>query len=133
MIVLLLLRAISASTYTLGKAGLSYAEPLFFLGSRSFLGAFGLLAYHFLIKGIPKINREDWHLFLQQGFFQIFLGVGPAYIAFQYMQSSKWALLYTITPFFTAIFSYFVFNERVTLKKVLGFCIKFICNPEIEK
>ena len=43
----------------------------------------------------------------------------------QYLTSVKTAFIYNLSPFFSAIFSYFLLSERMTFKKWLGLSIGF--------
>ena len=44
----------------------------------------------------------------------------------QYVSGAKTALLFNLSPFFTALLCYFVFNERMTIKKWIGLIIGFL-------
>ncbi len=126
MVFLMLLHAIFAATYTLGKVGLWYAQPIFFAGSRALISGILLLAYHYLIQKPHYIQKKHLWLLVQFALFQIFFAFIPEYAVIQYINSAKWSLIYSLCPFITALFLYFFLNEIMTKKKVAGLIIGFL-------
>lgn len=125
MLIVFLFYAIFSSTYTIGKAALSYSQPIFFIGMRFAIGGALTLLYLYLFDRknfilLPKINR--W-AFAQVAIIQIFLAYTLEYWAMSHTASSKVALFFTMTPFYTVIFSFFMLGEKMTRKKVLGLFI----------
>lgn len=118
-----LLYAICASTFTISKAALSYVTPLFFTGARMTLAGAILLAYHYARKKTIIIPQHHWHLFGQVIFFYIYCAYVFDILALQYLTSAKACLLYDLCPFLSALFSYFWFNEYMTVKKWIGLSI----------
>jgi len=60
----------------------------------------------------------------------VFFGIYVTYIlrfwALNYMTSSKTCFLYNFAPFASSLFSYFLFNERMSKKKWIGLAIGFV-------
>lgn len=125
---LLLLHAIFASTYTLGKVGLTYVQPILFVAIRMILSSLLLFSIMMLFWGrsVLSIKRKDYHLFAGLAFFQIYFSYVPEFMVLKYVQSSKWSLIYTLTPFTTALILYVQGKERLSKYKILGLCIGFI-------
>jgi drug/metabolite transporter (DMT)-like permease len=128
MLIVFLFYAIFSSTYTIGKAALSYSQPIFFIGMRFAIGGLLTLLYLYFFdrKSFtlwPKINR--W-AFAQVAIIQIFFAYTLEYWAMNHTASSKVALFFTMTPFYTVIFSHFMLGEKMTRKKMLGLLIGFI-------
>lgn len=125
MWLLLLFHAVFASTYTMGKGILQYASPVFVVSIRLFLSAlvfFSLLLY----QGKSfQIKRRDFLIFASLSFF-LFYSYVPENMVLPYMSSTKWVLIYTLTPFCTALISYFHKSEHMSWKKMLGLCIGFV-------
>jgi len=74
MLIVFLFYAIFSSTYTIGKAALSYSQPIFFIGMRFAIGGLLTLLYLYFFdrKSFtlwPKFNR--W-AFAQVALIQIF-------------------------------------------------------------
>ncbi len=75
---------------------------------------------------LPKFHKNDIWLYTQV----IFLGIYGAYIfrfwGLKYLASSKTALIFNASPFFTALYSYAIFKEKMTVKQWVGLVIGFI-------
>ena len=112
---------IIASTFTIGKLVLQYVQPIFFIGVRMVLGGSLLLGYHYFF-GRTRIVLKKKHIFdfLFIIVFHIFVAFVAEFLALQYLNSSKVCLFYNLSPFITAVFSYFWFSERMTTKKFFG-------------
>jgi drug/metabolite transporter (DMT)-like permease len=127
MFFVVLLYALFASVFTIAKIGLGYTQPIFFVGSRMLLAGILMLAYHFLIRREKMIFNKSilWRLFLL-GLFNIFLTNMFEFWALKYLTSFKTCFIYSLSPFLSALFSYFIFSEILTLKKWIGLIIGFI-------
>ena len=122
---LIALRAVFASTFSISKGVLLYVEPVFFVATRMICSGLALIAYQcFIRREKLTFKREHFWLFFQLAFFLFYLSYVLDYTVLKYISSSKWALLYTLSPLFVGIFSYFFLSERLTTKKILGL---FIC------
>ncbi|KIX85032.1 hypothetical protein J120_03725 [candidate division TM6 bacterium JCVI TM6SC1] len=118
---IVVLYAIFASTFTLGKAALAYCPPLFLVTFRMISSGLTLLAIYYAIHGnIGRIKRKDWLFFIKLSFFQIYFSYVTYTWALQYVSSIKAATIYLISPFFAAFFSYTRFKEKVTFYKLAG-------------
>jgi len=124
MWLLLLFHAFSASTYTMGKGILQYVSPIFGVSIRLLLCAlvfFSLLLY----QGKSfQIKRRDFLIFASLSLF-LFCSYIPENMMLPYVSSVKWVLIYTLTPFCTALISYFYKSEHMSWRKMLGLCIGF--------
>lgn len=123
MIEILVLYAIIAVTFTMGKILLSFLPPIFLIGLRMiFAGTIILIAQWVLNKSI-LISKKDIPFFLFLSFIHIFVPYTTEFIALETIMPSCAALMYNLSPFFTAFFSYILFGEYMTVKKWLGFAI----------
>lgn len=118
-----MLRFILASTYTIGKVSFTIVKPLFFVGSCMMLAGLALLAWHWFMHRSLFIQRDDWWLFAQLAVYQIYLPYGIDFYAAQYVSSNKWALIHAACPFVTALLSWMLLQEALTIKKSLGLFI----------
>ena len=125
MILVIILYLLFASAFTLGKAALAYVSPFLFIGIRMTVGGALLLAYLFLSKKRVTFEKKDSRLFLQIIFFHIFLSYTLEFWGMEQVNSAKVCLLYNLSPFITALFSYFLFAERLTMRQVCGLIIGF--------
>jgi len=125
MWLLLLLRGVFASTYTLSKSALFYATPVFTVSIRLLCSAFFLFGVLLWQKGSFRIDRKDFLIFIIFSFF-LFYSYIPDFMVLPYISSTKWALIYTLAPFCTALFSYLYKSEHMSGIKFLGLGIGFV-------
>lgn len=127
MIFVIIMYLLFASTFTLGKAALAYVPPFLFIGMRMVLGGSLLLGYYrFIKKQRLSISAIDYSLFLRIIIFHIFFAYTLEFWALEYVTSAKACLLYNLSPFITAIFSYFLFAERLSYRQITGLVIGFL-------
>ncbi|HRN77857.1 MAG TPA: DMT family transporter [Candidatus Dependentiae bacterium] len=126
MFLIILLYALLASTFTLGKAALDYGRPFFLIAVRMFVGGGILLSYqYFADRSKFYLKTKDLFLFSQIFLFHIYLSYMLEFWALEYLSAASVGLIYNISPFVTAIFSYFLFHERLSGKQNLGLIIGF--------
>lgn len=127
MFQIVVLYALFASTFSLGKVLLNFAPPIFLVGVRMSIAGLVLLAYQYINnKTTFKLRRSDWKLYLQVVLFTCYLPYILRFWGLQSMSPAKASLLYTLGPFITYLCSYLICNERVTSRKILGLVIGFI-------
>lgn len=126
MWLILLLHMLFASTFTLGKIVLEFMQPILLIGVRMIIGGAILLGYQYFF------NREHWRfdlkhigLFVQIVLFHIYITYICEFWSLQYVTSAKACLLFSLTPFVTALFSYFLLAERLTKRQWIGLLIGF--------
>lgn len=126
MFLIVILYALFASSFTMGKALLGYTTPAFLLGSRMFIAGVILLTYQYFFAH-EHFRFKKKHLFLYAQI--VILGICITYYlrfwSLQYMASSKAAFLYNLAPFTTALYSYFFFQEKLTRLQWFGLAIGF--------
>ena len=127
MILVALLYILFASTFTLGKAVLSYISPILFIGIRMIAGGALLLGYQYFF------NRKKWHFdwadisyFFHIALFLIFISFVGEFWALKYISSSKTCLLYNMSPFITALFAYYMLSEQLSRRQWVGLVIGFL-------
>lgn len=127
MWLLFLLNAVCGTTFPLSKTLLHYCTPFFLVASRMIIAGTVLCGYSYWTdpKSI-KISQKNILSLLQISFLGIFLTFMFEYWAMQFISAGKTAFIFNLTPFLTALFSYFLFNETMTYRKFLGLCIGFI-------
>lgn len=127
MVLVIILYFLFASTFTLGKAALAYVSPFLFIGVRMVLGGSLLLGYHrFIGKEKITIDQKDYSLFLRIIIFHIFCSYSLEFWALENVTSAKACLLYNLSPFITALFSYFLLAERLTYRQLSGLIVGFL-------
>lgn len=127
MHLVILLYALFASVFTIAKTALNFTEPFFLVGSRMVFAGFLLLLYLFLfnIKEF-KFEKVNWWRVLRLAAFNIYLTNVFEFWGLKYLTSSKTCFIYSLSPFISALLSYFVFSEKLNIKKVFGLIVGFL-------
>ncbi|HJM69197.1 MAG TPA: DMT family transporter [Candidatus Babeliales bacterium] len=127
MLLIMILFALFGSTFVFGEAAVRYVQPVFFVMIRMFIAGFLMLGYQFF-KDRPSlsIKKKDWLMLFQTSFFLLFFAYVIEFWVLQYVTGAKVSLLWNLSPFITAIFAYYFFNEKMTGKKILGLVIGFL-------
>lgn len=127
MFLVVLLYALFASVFTIAKVGLGYTEPFFFVGSRMLMAGILMLAYQLCVRQekIQMNKKIVWRLFLL-ALFNIYLTNMFEFWSLKYLTSFKTCFIYSLSPFLSALFSYFILSEVLTVKKWAGLIIGFL-------
>jgi len=127
MYLVILLYALFASIFTLSKHALDYTEPFFFIGSRMLFAGILLLSYQVLWKKQKiKLNKTQIKTYVLFGVMASYLTNIAEIWATQFLPSSKVCLLYSLSPFLSALIAYIILHEKLSLKKWVGLSIGFI-------
>jgi drug/metabolite transporter (DMT)-like permease len=126
MFYVFLLYALFASVFTIGKSGLSYAQPFFFVGSRMTMAGILILIYQYFFnyKNFKLEKKHIWKI-LQLAIFNIYFTNVFEFWGLKYLTSFKTCFIYNLSPFVSALLSYFIFKEKISFKKGLGLAIGF--------
>jgi len=120
------LSLIWSSTWVIIKVGLETMPPLLSAGYRFliafvFLGAFALKQRH----SFPRTLKSH-AFFIFFGIINFFGSYALVYWGEQYIHSGLTSVLFSIMPFYTALFSIKMLpSEKITLKKFIGISIGF--------
>ncbi len=127
IILVFLVHAIFAAIFPIGRAAAEVSAPLFFTAVRMMLGGLTLTSYTLIRYGniIPRI-KNIWGGVVAFSITAIYLTNSMEFWGLQFLPAAKASFIYSISPFVAAIFSYFFFNEKVTVKKVIGMAIGFV-------
>lgn len=126
MILVIMLYSLFAVSFTIAKILLNFLPPVLLIGVRMSLAGIVLLVMHqFSGKSWPKITIRQipWWLFF--GAVHIMMPYVTEFIALQTVAPSCSALIYNLSPFFAALFSYIYFREIMTFQKWIGLMIGF--------
>lgn len=127
MFLVILLYALFGFTFTLGKIALFYAPPFFFIACRMLIGGGGLLAFLYFNKHIRcSPQMKDWPYYAQVALFGIFFPYCLRAWGLQYISSTKAAFIFTLMPFFTALFSFLFHKEKLSYRKTIGLMLGFV-------
>ncbi len=127
IILLIIMHAALATIFPIGRIVTQICAPVFFTGARMALSGCIFLGYY-LVRNkrfSPGILGAVGAIitFTIAG---IYLTTVPELWALQYIPSAKASFIFSLSPFAAAILSYFFFNEKMTLKKLLGLIIGLV-------
>jgi len=124
MLLIFLLHALFAAVFPLARIAVQSSGPIFFTGIRMLLSGIILLIYEYT-KGTIKFNslkKNSFKIFLL-ALFNIFLTNVPEFWSLKFITSGKAVFIYSICPFISALFDYFIFHEKITLKQIIGMIV----------
>lgn len=127
MILILILYALFAAFYVVGKELLACSPPLFLSAARTLGGGILLTALHGMMHTKPLVvNRRSITLLALYTVSTNVISFALAYWALQYLSTTKVIFYYTFAPFITAFLSYFLFNEKMNRMQWLGSCVALL-------
>ena len=127
ILIFIALSLIWGSTWYCIKVGLNYFSPFLFAGVR-FLIAGGLLLGILFLMGrrLPQ-DARTWKYMIISSFLQIIFPYAGVFWGEQFISSGLSAVLNASIPLFVALLAHFTLvQERLTRKKIFGFCISFL-------
>ena len=116
-----------SSVFSVGKMILAYSTPLFLTGFRMTLA--GILITGFLFFTKRSSFKLDKKQLISIGFlsvFSIYLTNILEFWGLQYLSAAKTCFIYSLSPFFAALFSYIHFKEKMNIRKWIGLGIGFL-------
>jgi drug/metabolite transporter (DMT)-like permease len=130
MYLVALLYAMFASVFIVCKIALDYTEPLFLVGSRMLVAGILIVSYQYFFhrntESVQKINKKIVGKLICLGFFNIYLTNACEVWGLQYLTSAKTCFIYSLSPFASALFSFFLFSEKMSSRKWIGLTLGFI-------
>lgn len=122
-----LMYATWSSVFSLGKVALQYSPPIFLTGFRMALAGMIITAYLLIAKRAAlKITLKQLLSLSVLAFFSIYLTNILEFWGLQYLSAAKTCFLYSLSPFFAALFSYLHFKEKMNRTKWIGLLVGFI-------
>lgn len=121
------LYALFASVFTVAKGAVEYASPFFIVGSR--MSVAGLLMLCYAAWRSPyslRLTKEALIRVLLLGIFNIYLTNVLELWGLKYLTSFKTCFIYSLSPFLSALFSYLLLNEVMSVKKWMGLFVGFM-------
>lgn len=131
MFLIFLLYGLFSTVFIICKVALNYSPPLFLVGSRMLVAGILILAYYSvvnrqMIKKVLIMNSRTIFTLLALAFFNIYLTNACEVWGLKYLSSAKTCFIYSLSPFVSALLSYFLFSEMMSLQKWLGLTIGFL-------
>jgi len=121
-----LMFAVWSSVFSLSKVTLQYCPPLFLTGTRMVLAGTLLLLFLACVKRSAfKLNRIQLLSLGLLAFFSIYLTNALEFWGVQFLSAAKTCFIYSLSPFFSAFFSYIHFKEKMNRNKWIGWASAF--------
>lgn len=112
--------------FSLGKMALEYSPPLFLTASRMLLAGILITAILAIKNRFAfKLPLKKWGLIALLALFSIYLTNAFEFWSLKQMSAAKTCFIYSLSPFFAALFSYLQFGEKMNGRKWLGMGIGF--------
>lgn len=126
ILIVVLMYAGWSSMFSLGKMALEHSPPLFLTASRMLLAGVLLLGFMAIKnrKAFKPIFKQFFSIALLS-LFSIYLTNAFEFWSLQHMTAAKTCFIYSLSPFFAALFSYLHFGEKMNPRKWLGMGIGF--------
>lgn len=119
--------AVWSSVFSLSKIALHDAPPLFLTAVRMLLSGGLLLVFlTFTKRHLFKLNRAQILSIALLAFFSIYLTNALEFWGVQFLSAAKTCFIYSLSPFFSAFFSYVHFKEKMNRNKWIGMTISFV-------
>lgn len=123
----LFMYAVWSSVFSLGKIALELSPPLFLTAFRMLLAAALLLGYLILRNRASfRFSRQQWIYLGLLSIFSIYLTNAFEFWGLQHLSAAKTCFIYSLSPFFAALFSYLHFKEKMNRRKWIGMMIGFL-------
>lgn len=126
MTFIIVLQALFATSFPMGKYLMNFVSPLFLSGTRMLIAGSILLAYECYRSTSFNFKRKHFWIFAQI----IVLGMYATYAlrlyALQVLPIWKVSSFYNLSPFLTALYAYLLFDQKLSTKQWLGLSVGFI-------
>jgi drug/metabolite transporter (DMT)-like permease len=123
----ILMYAVWSSVFSISKMALQHSPPLFLTGTRMCLaGGVLLLVLACFKRSLLRLTRTQLASLGLLAFFSIYLANALEFWGVQYLSAAKTCFIYSLSPFFSAFFSYIHFKEKMNRNKWLGMIISFV-------
>ncbi len=122
-----ILYALFASVFTVAKGALDYASPFFLVGSRMMIAGVLMLGYAAIrSSGSLRLSKDSAIRVMLLGFFNIYLTNVLELWGLKYLTSFKTCFIYSLSPFLSALLSYAILKDVLSLRKWMGLLIGFL-------
>ena len=128
MILIIFLYMILALSFIVAKYVLLYAQPFFLIAVRMLIAGSFLLGHQWFFGDKNSFysclnQKKD---FLLVSIFHIYCAFAFEFWALQYISALKTVLIYSATPFITAVLAYYLLNEKLSSRKIAGMSVATI-------
>ena len=127
MTFIIVLQALFATSFPMGKYLLKFAPPFFLSGARMFIAGSILLIYQYFLPSREfKVKRKHLLIFAQIIVLGMYVTYALRLYALDILPVWKVSFFYNLSPFLSAFYAYFLFHERLSKKQWVGLTIGFL-------
>lgn len=124
MTFIILLQALFATSFPMGKYLMNFVSPLFLSGTRMLIAGSILLAYEYCLSSAEfKFKRKHFWIFAQITVLGMYATYALRLYALEVLPVWKVSFFYNFSPFLTALYAYLLFNQRLSVKQWFGLSI----------
>ena len=118
--------ALWSSVFPIGKWMVAFSTPVFLTGIRMLFAGVILTGYLLIRKKSSlKLSPKQWLSIIILAVLSIYLTNVLEFYGLKHLSAAKTCFIYSLSPFFAALFSFLHFNERMTKTKWIGLLIGF--------
>jgi len=127
MTFIILLQALFATSFPMGKYLLNFVSPLFLSGTRMLVAGAILITYEYFFSSAEfKFKKEHFWTFAQIIILGMYMTYGLRLYALRELPVWKVSFFYNFSPFLTALYAYLLFQQRLTTKQWSGLVVGII-------
>jgi drug/metabolite transporter (DMT)-like permease len=127
MTFIILLQALFATSFPMGKYLMSFVTPLFLSGTRMLIAGTILLIYEYCTSSASfHFKKKDMWLFTQITVLGMYITYALRLYALDVLPVWKVSFFYNFSPFLTALYAYLLFNQRLLFKQWIGLLVGLI-------
>lgn len=115
--------ALWSTSFVLNKSMVSLAEPLFLIAFRMSFSGFLILLFWLLKRRSFSLSKLQMGYAVLISFIGVFGSNLLESLSLIYLSCAKTCFIYSLTPFWTALLSIWLFQEFIDTKKALGLCL----------
>ena len=124
MTFIILLQALFATSFPMGKYLMNFVSPLFLSGTRMLIAGSILLIYQYLLPSAEfKFKKKHFWIFAQIIVLGMYITYGLRLYALRELPVWKTSFFYNLSPFLSALYTYLLFGERLSKKQWVGLAI----------
>lgn len=124
MTFIIVLQALFATSFPMGKYLMNFVSPLFLSGTRMFCAGTILLAYEYYRSSAQfQLPRKHFWTFAQIIIFGMYGTYALRLYALRVLPVWKVSFFYNLSPFLTALYAFLLFNQRLSNKQWAGLAV----------
>lgn len=127
LLLVILMYATWSSVFAFGKIALEHSPPIFLTGVRMLFASVLLIGYILIRRKTNfRFQKKQWLLLGILSLTSIYLTNVFEFWSLKQLTAAKACFIYSLSPFFAALFSYIHFKEKMNRNKWIGMGLGFL-------